>query len=650
MLVNNPPSNHWRRNKNSGKSELTARLLLLAIPLIVINAHWLNANWGAGGYETGQSFPTIVSLYFNAIFCFAALITINALLRQTCPKYSWSDEQLLCVYIILTVGSAVAGHDTLQILWPMVTHSIWFTTIENEWSLFHQHIPDFLTIKDRSALVEFYQGASTFHTKAHLSLWLIPVLCWSAFFCTLILMMLCLVVLVRKKWIKHEKLSYPIIQIPMAMVMEVDSFFKNKLMWMGFGLASTTNLINGLHFLYPQIPGLGGSFYDIGSVIDTKPFSAIGYTPLAAFPFAVGLSFLIPLELSFSIWFFYLFGKITRIMGSVSGLSNVPGFPFTEGQSTGAWIGLALVVLWMNKKHLLAELKTALRTGKREGDDPISAQSATIGFLLGCFFVIAFCTVAGAQLWAVCSYFFLFFTIALAITRIRAEVGPPSHQVFTQPTQALVTFFGSRKIEAPSLTLFTLFRSFNRSYRNHPMPNLLEGFAIAARRGISSKRLLGAMVLAVVIGTLTSAWSYYAYGYRYGAAHYGEQNQCRWYFDQLTLWITSPTLANGPGIVATLIGAGFTCGLMMLRNLFLWWPFHPAGYSISLGEWNMNWYWFSIFVSWLLKLLILRLGQVQAHRRAIPFFMGLVLGEFMVGGSWGLLGIMLEQPMYRFMP
>ena len=94
----------------------------------------------------------------------------------------------------------------------------------------------------------------------------------------------------------------------------------------------------------------------------------------------------------------------------------------------------------------------------------------------------------------------------------------------------------------------------------------------------------------------------------------------------------------------------FTCGLMMLRYLFLWWPFHPAGYGISLGKWNMNWYWFSIFVSWLLKLLILRLGQVQAHRRAIPFFMGLVLGEFMVGGSWGLLGIMLEQPMYRFMP
>ena len=631
-------------------SKIGVRVFLIAVPLIIINSFWLNANWGTGGYETGQSFPTIVSLYFNAIIFLVVLIGVNSLLRRISSRLAMSEEQLLAIYVVLTVASAVAGHDTLQILWPTVTYPIWFATVENEWAAFHQYIPDWLTIKDKSKLTAFYQGESSLYIWNHISLWLSPILWWSAFFIVLTLMMLFIVVLVREKWIKHEKLSYPIIQIPTAMAVGGGSFFKNKLMWGGFFLAGGVNLINGLHFLYPQVPGLGGSFYNIGSLFDTKPFSSIGYTPIAVFPFAVGMSFLIPIELSFSIWFFYLFGKMTRIFGSMSGLSNVPGFPFTEDQSTGAWLGLALVAVWMSRKYLFAQLKTALRTGKRVEDEPISARTAVVGLFLGSIFVIAFCWTANVPLWAILAYFSLFFAIAFAVTRVRAEVGPPSHHIFTQPTTILVTFLGSRRIGPSGLTIFSFFRAFNRSYRNHPMPNLLEGFAISARRNIESDKLLWAMVMAVIVGTLSSAWAYYTHAYRFGGALYGEQNQVLWNFEELTTWVTNPSSPSSSGIVTILIGAGFTFMLMILRNLFLWWPFHPAGYAISLGEWNMNWYWFSIFVSWVLKLVILRFGGIQAHRKSVPFFMGLVLGEFIIGGCWGILGIALQQPMYRFMP
>ena len=51
-----------------------------------------------------------------------------------------------------------------------------------------------------------------------------------------------------------------------------------------------------------------------------------------------------------------------------------------------------------------------------------------------------------------------------------------------------------------------------------------------------------------------------------------------------------------------------------------------------------------------MKLIILKLGGIRTHSKSIPFFMGLVLGEFVVGGCWGILGIALQQPMYRFMP
>ena len=66
------------------------------------------------------------------------------------------------------------------------------------------------------------------------------------------------------------------------------------------------------------------------------------------------------------------------------------------------------------------------------------------------------------------------------------------------------------------------------------------------------------------------------------------------------------------------------------------------------GE-QMGWYWFSIFVSWLLKWILFRMGGLKVYRKAMPFFTGLVLGEFMVGAIWTLIGIALERPMYRFM-
>jgi len=50
-----------------------------------------------------------------------------------------------------------------------------------------------------------------------------------------------------------------------------------------------------------------------------------------------------------------------------------------------------------------------------------------------------------------------------------------------------------------------------------------------------------------------------------------------------------------------------------------------------------------------LKKLILKFGGLRAHRRARPLFVGLVLGEFMMGSIWSWLGIVLEQPMYRFL-
>jgi hypothetical protein len=41
--------------------------------------------------------------------------------------------------------------------------------------------------------------------------------------------------------------------------------------------------------------------------------------------------------------------------------------------------------------------------------------------------------------------------------------------------------------------------------------------------------------------------------------------------------------------------------------------------------------WLPVCLTWLLKGVLLRYGGLRAYRRALPFFLGLILGEFSAG-------------------
>ena len=54
-----------------------------------------------------------------------------------------------------------------------------------------------------------------------------------------------------------------------------------------------------------------------------------------------------------------------------------------------------------------------------------------------------------------------------------------------------------------------------------------------------------------------------------------------------------------------------------------------------------------MFLGWLIKALIVRYGGAQLYRKALPFFVGLVMGEFTVGSLWTFYSIIFEVQTYR---
>ncbi len=274
---------------------------------------------------------------------------------------------------------------------------------------------------------------------------------------------------------------------------------------------------------------------------------------------------------------------------------------------------------------------------------------AVFGLLIGMCGLVLFCRQAGMSLIHAWAFFALYFMIAIAITRLRAEFGAP-HGVDNHPLDIMVTTIGTTNIEAQNLTTMTYLYWFNRRYRPHPMPNQLEALKIAETAGMDNRRLLIAMMLAAVAAIVATFWSNLSLMYRDGAtARLGTFHL--WVgsgaFNQLQQWLSYPRPPDLLNIGFMGIGA---CSVLLhraLRMRFLFWPFHPAGYALAVS-FAIDYFWFPLFLSWLLKSLILKYGKIKGYREAIPFFLGLTLGDFVMGGLWMIFGVVAQRQTYMF--
>jgi hypothetical protein len=91
------------------------------------------------------------------------------------------------------------------------------------------------------------------------------------------------------------------------------------------------------------------------------------------------------------------------------------------------------------------------------------------------------------------------------------------------------------------------------------------------------------------------------------------------------------------------VGIVFTVFLSSMRAMFHWWPFHPLGYALCVS-WSMTVFWFSCFMAWMLKGLILRYGGMRMYVKARPWFLGMVIGEFGMAVIWTLISVLTNAP------
>lgn len=639
----------------SGARGVTLRAVLFACLFIPVNAYWVT-QMEVTRYE---GHPTTVSLLYNAIFVLFVLVLISGALRRLAPRLAFHRNELLVIYLMICIASVLCGHDLIQVVTPQIVMPFWLATPENKWeSLFFQYLPKHLTISDPRIYTPAFDGGTTVFTRERLLAWSVPIGNWGLFLFVLTTMMLAMNSLLRKRWMQREKLTYPMVHMPLELTRPGVPLLRNKLMWAGFAVAAAVDLVNGFHELWPQVPLIKVRVvhYDayMSSLFRGFPWGALAGTRISFYPFAVGLGLLLPLDLAFSCWFFYLFWRAQYLLSALFGLNKIPYFPYVNEQSSAAYLGLCAFALWMARDHLRAIWEGMIGRGQHDDrGEPMRYSLAIWVLVVGAAFLAIHAARMGMWLWLAALFFGIYFAISLTVTRVRAELGPPAHDLHNGgPDLILTNLLGTNSsvLNARQLTAMELCYWFNRAYRAHPMPIQMEAFKICEVAGISHRRMAAALTVAALVGIFSAFGAQVQQYYSYGMAakmSFVAQIFGREPYDRLAWWLINPFPTRWPHLAGYAVGFVFTLALMFLRVNFVWWPFHPVGYAIS-SSWSMNCLWLPILIAWLVKLILLRYGGFKLFQSAIPVALGLVLGEFIVGSLWTLLGIVMQIHTYSF--
>lgn len=583
--------------------------------------------------------PANTSLPFGTVFFFFLLIAgLNPLLRAVRRTWGLSAEELTVVFVMWLIATAVPTWGLIGQLLPILAAS-YYATPENKWQeLLFAHPPRWLAPQDPAAIRYFYEGLPP-GRPIPWEAWRTPLLCWAVLIAALYLVTLCLMLLLREQWLDRERLTYPLMRLPQAMVEQDEGIFppllRSRAMWLGFGSVFFLSSLLALHYYFPTVPGVRLRYQVALPLREARPLRLwVNFSVL-------GFAYLISGEVALSLWVFSLVSALHVALLRHFGVTFGPPEIYSAAEPSVAYLGMgamAMLVIygfWTARGHLTAFWQRAVR-GIQRPDEPAAPRWVLGGLVGGLAAMAGWLRLSGLSWLAAAIFLSGAFITFLALTRSIVQGGVPVSRAALIPQSLTIYTLGNRAIGRAGLTSLGYSFSWTADIRVFLMPFASHALKLWSnlpqrRRGFTTLVAL-ALVVSGVTATGMTLWLAYTHGgvalsrwlftgcptapFRYIAAQVQElipPNPTRWAFLSL--------------------GAGLMGLLTALHYRFLWWPLHPLGFAVGCTT-PLQDLWFSIWLGWLLQTLVLRYGGLRWYRRCLPFCLGLILGQFVACGLW----------------
>lgn len=639
-------------------SGVTWRVLIICAIVVPMNSYFMAFLQGPRELEG----PTVVSLFYNVVFLLLLFTLINAVLRRLRPDLAFSPAELLVFFILLSVATCTSGQDTMNTMFGTVQGAFRFATPENTWErMFLKYIPTSMTVSDPGALDRLWAGGHSIFDAENYRAWLGPMFRWWLLFSAMWAAPAGLIVILRERWIEREKMTFPVVQLPMEMVRPSPPALRRSAFWVALALAITIDCLNGFHSLYPAVPEIPVKLWqseamNLNRFMVGRPWNACGTLWICTYPFIIGLALLLPGELSLSLWFFYLFWQGEAIfMSWIGWLDRAPEFPYLKEQSFGGYLAMIGFSVWAARDYLAAAWRRIIGQAPATVDagEPLSYRAAFFLFLVAFVYVIAVGISQRMAAWVSIAFWVQYYLMSMIVGRIRAEMGLPTHELERLgPTVMQGNVLGLRILGKQNITSLSVFFGFTRGLRNIPLPHQFEALFFERKVGLSGRNLL---IWSMVFVAFAQAWALF-WMLQLGYSHGWGMDWARWMpwasgeaWYQLGGWVAADAGFNWGRCVASVIGFLVYFGMMFVRTRFIWWPLHPAGFALST-TWYMAHMWFPMLVAWAVKGIVSRYSAAKGMRGLTSAAYGLILGDLTSGCLWLLYSMVTRRNVYAFWP
>ena len=267
----------------------------------------------------GNQFP-VGALFMELVLVFV----VNTVLRRIRPQSAFTTAELLTVWVLILVSSGIPSGGMMRFLIPQIVALQYRSNTANNWETnLWGATPHYLRLQDTAAVKAFYEGYPRGREHVPWDVWVAPLFAWGILAALFLVASFCVASLLRRQWVENEKFAFPLVSVPLLIAEEpeegrtLNRRLRHPLLWTAVAITTLIHGVKGMSLLYPAIPDIP-LFWNLMDFVATPPLNQLDWFPIAFYPLMIGLTFLLPLEVSFSFWFFFLFYKAEILLYAVN--------------------------------------------------------------------------------------------------------------------------------------------------------------------------------------------------------------------------------------------------------------------------------------------------------------------------------------------
>ncbi|HCK09887.1 hypothetical protein MK139_13585 [bacterium] len=578
--------------------------------------------------------PMAAMVAFTIIFW-----PLNAVVGSIRRKWALRRGEMIVVFCMAWIASSIPAANFMGLLIGGIAAPYYYATPENRWSeLLLDHLPAWAVPPNKADEMTWFFEGKPVDAGIPWDAWVGPLLWWGLLLMALALVSGAIVSILRHQWVDRERLPFPLAEAPLTMTEEHEglagspALARSRLFWVGLAiplLIIIWNIAGYFSHLIPEIHVISGYDLPLG-----RGFPGIR---IKLHFFVLGFAYFTNLDVLFSILFFYILGivqtGIFERLGFTIGASDIwgsRGGAAIGWQAMGAFVTFTIVGLWMAREHIVRVYRKAIHDDPsiNDSNEFMSYRQAFGAGGLGALFMLFWLWRSGMTLDVAAVYLVGLVIMTIGVSRIVAESGLLYARMPITPQSFTFYTLGISKMEstaAASLGLsyaaFGLGNTFGATTLTHIAK-------LGAEMRLRTRALFGAIVIALLLSLVISALFTLYLGYAHGAYNFNVYTfnaGNRAIYATVVQKMLKPFDTSLPRVGFFAIGAAVTGIISFLRYRYLWWPLSPIGMTtFPLGVLRNQ--VFSIFLVWLTKMILLKIGGIALYRRTMPLFMGMLLG------------------------